>query len=142
MHVVLGPQKWNGKILVQCRSTFNFIHSINNFIPGSSILTLLILSRSLHNYTQHRREQVTDMTAEASQYQLPPYFPLVRPGCESTAETFFQCLNENLPAGERIDAEKVAKNCNPLREAYEKCFKTVSAKLPPPMVRTDYESSD
>eukprot|EP00400_MALV-I_sp_L67-5_P000213 gene213-1045_t len=71
---------------------------------------------------------------------LPPFFPLVRSGCEEKATTFFQCLDESLPAGQKVDSEKV-NSCNPLKEAYEKCFHEVSKKLPPPMVRTEYESA-
>ena len=73
--------------------------------------------------------------------QLPPFFPLVRQGCEEKAAAFFQCLTEKLPPGEKVNSKEAA-TCNPLREAYEKCFKEVSAKLPPPSVRVSYEAPE
>jgi len=53
---------------------------------------------------------------------LPPFFPIVRNGCDHTASEFFQCLSEKSePKGGSISANMAVESCSESRYAYEKC---------------------
>lgn len=53
---------------------------------------------------------------------LPPYFPLVRKGCEAAAEAFFVCINEKSGAGGDIqEARSGLDTCRDSMLGYSKC---------------------
>ena len=74
---------------------------------------------------------------------LPPFFPLVRSGCEEVSNQFFQCLSEKSePQGNTQSGEKALVDCKLQGDSYKKCIKaSLEAKgAKKPIVLTDWET--
>lgn len=63
------------------------------------------------------------MSSLSSQaFPLPPFFPLVRQGCEESASEFFQCLSDKSePKGNSSSASASVNLCRENGERYAKC---------------------
>jgi hypothetical protein len=74
---------------------------------------------------------------------LPAFFPLVREGCQESADQFFLCLQEKSePRGSSASARLALQECGVLQDKYSKC---VSASLDrkgakKPIVLTEWEN--
>jgi hypothetical protein len=74
---------------------------------------------------------------------LPPFFPLVRSGCEEISTQFFQCLSEKSePQGSSIAGERGLIDCKTQGDLYRKCMKaSLDAKsAKKPIVLTEWET--
>jgi hypothetical protein len=73
---------------------------------------------------------------------LPPYFPLVRKGCEDVAEGLFKCLGENADqSGSSASASRSIESCSEVLASYSTCTKhSLGAKgAKQPIVLTEWE---
>jgi len=72
--------------------------------------------------------------------KMPPFFPIVRPGCEEVAKEFFACYDTNSnPWGSQQAAEAAMVTCKDFQAKYEVCTRASLAKGPPPVMLTEYE---
>lgn len=74
---------------------------------------------------------------------LPPFFPLVRAGCEKVSNDFFQCLSDHSePQGNRAAADGALTTCLSQQTAYSKCIRTsLDAKgAKKPIALTEWET--
>ena len=74
---------------------------------------------------------------------LPPFFPLVRKGCEQASSELFQCLSEKSePQGSSSAAKQALIDCKSLKDVYSKCIeKSLTAKgANKPIVLTEWET--
>ncbi|CAD7941135.1 unnamed protein product [Amoebophrya sp. A120] len=69
---------------------------------------------------------------------VPPFFPMVRKGCEDVSTKLFQCLGR-AEAGDRLEGEEVLAKCD--FTEYEQCFHQSLAKGPMPMVKVSFDKS-
>ena len=70
---------------------------------------------------------------------MPPYFPLVRPGCEEISRDFFDCYDNHCePWGSKKAAEYAFIACKEKQVLYEKCTTDSLAKGPPSASQTEY----
>ncbi|CAD7929019.1 unnamed protein product [Amoebophrya sp. A25] len=60
-----------------------------------------------------------DCACDSGRSAVPPFFPMVRKGCEEVSAGLFQCLSRGEP-GNREDGEETLRRCD--FTAYEKCF--------------------
>ena len=71
---------------------------------------------------------------------MPPFFPLVRPGCEDVAKDFFQCFDkQNEPFGDADAAMKAMSECAPKQASYEQCTEKSLKTGAKTMIATSYE---
>lgn len=73
---------------------------------------------------------------------LPPYFPLVRKECESTADVLFKCLGDKSePAGDKRVAAEALTTCKDPLASYMQCTeKSLNAKgAKKPIALTEWE---
>eukprot|EP00920_Eleutheroschizon_duboscqi_P042617 GHVT01101648.1.p3 GENE.GHVT01101648.1~~GHVT01101648.1.p3 ORF type:complete len:109 (+),score=15.29 GHVT01101648.1:1937-2263(+) len=75
---------------------------------------------------------------------LPPFFPLVRTGCENVSDEFFQCLQSNLPPGDLVARDQALQECAVKQVAYEQCFRASleNKTLAAPRVWVDFKPQD
>ena len=80
---------------------------------------------------------------DSSQVVLPPFFPLVRKGCERVSSDFFQCLTDRSePLGDSAIAVRALRSCEDMEHKYIHCTKaSLSVKgATQPIVLTDWET--
>ncbi|CDI77242.1 hypothetical protein, conserved [Eimeria acervulina] len=72
---------------------------------------------------------------------FPPYFPIVRKGCERAATELFECLDACTNDGHTEASERAMKEkCNKLLEEYKMCTEKslMDKRLPPPVVEVGF----
>jgi hypothetical protein len=78
-----------------------------------------------------------------SDVSLPPFFPLVRAGCEKVSSDLFQCLNTHSePQGSIAAADAAMVTCDEHKAAYARCTRaSLDAKgAKKPIVLVDWET--
>jgi len=82
------------------------------------------------------------MSSVTASESLPPFFPLVRDGCQDSADRFFSCLQEKSePRGSSSVAQNAIRECAQLREDYSKCVRSSLDRkgARKPIVLTDWD---
>jgi hypothetical protein len=67
--------------------------------------------------------------------QVPPFFPIVRSGCEEVANTYFQCI-ENV-----VKEKQDIHICGQTRENYSLCTNKSLRSGPKTSVLTEYQET-
>ncbi|CEM08004.1 unnamed protein product [Vitrella brassicaformis CCMP3155] len=76
----------------------------------------------------------------AAPTHMPPFFPIVRKGCEEVSKAFFACLEEHTQPGQTSTGLEAMQRCQQQRADYEKCFHESMKKQKPPLVRTQWST--
>jgi len=92
------------------------------------------LSSTTTNSTTTKQE--TTNTGSSERKGVPPFFPIVRKGCEDVSVDLFHCLGSATPGDEPEALEKL-QQCD--FSSYEKCFQESLKKGPKPLVKTSYD---
>ncbi|PFH35439.1 hypothetical protein BESB_063260 [Besnoitia besnoiti] len=77
----------------------------------------------------------------SSDFVFPPFFPLVRPGCENQADALFACFDAaNVPGAGPTTVAGLAQ-CRDSAKLYEACTKKSLAdpKVPLPIVFVEFQ---
>ena len=70
---------------------------------------------------------------------MPPFFPMIRPGCEEVADAFFNCFDtNNEPWGSQEAAVAAMVTCKDHQAKYEQCTRESLIKGPKPSSLTEY----
>ncbi|ESS29959.1 hypothetical protein TGPRC2_297465 [Toxoplasma gondii TgCatPRC2] len=79
--------------------------------------------------------------SSSSSFVFPPFFPLVRKGCEERATAFFACLGEATAPGDAGVTLENLEQCRSSCEAYETCTRKSLAdpRAPLPTVFVDFQ---
>eukprot|EP00922_Rhytidocystis_sp_ex-Travisia-forbesii_P031238 GHVS01046090.1.p1 GENE.GHVS01046090.1~~GHVS01046090.1.p1 ORF type:complete len:103 (+),score=14.46 GHVS01046090.1:194-502(+) len=68
---------------------------------------------------------------------FPPFYPIVRKGCEEASSLYFNCVEQHTRPG-TMGAE-VAVKCAQVRQVYEGCFSKSHSSPPAPAVLVNWE---
>ena len=74
---------------------------------------------------------------------LPAFFPLVREGCQESADQFFECIQDKSePKGSSSAALAALQDCSILQDQYSKCVRASLDRkgARKPIVLTEWEN--